>query len=455
MSTLYSFSFAPNPDWSRIYGTQPEIQRYLVDVAERFGLNRRIEFGTEALEFRWDEASRRWLVETNRGRYAAEAVIAAAGPLHEPKIPEIAGLDSFEGAVFHSATWDHDYDLSAKRVAVVGTGASAVQFIPEIQPLVGEMTIFQRTAPWIVAKPDAPVPPRVRELFRRLPFTQRLFREAIYYSNELVQIAQRNPWMMQQVQKLALRRMREIIRDPDLRRKVTPDYTMGCKRILPSNRYYPALTRDNVSLVAAGVTEVRPHSVIDAHGDEHEVDTIIFGTGFHATDPPIADRVYGRDGRSLAETWGGSFEAYLGTTIPGFPNAFLTLGPNLGNGHNSALIIVEAQLRYIVDALRTMERERVSSLDVRREVSDAWNEQVQEALGGTVWNAGGCHSWYLNAEGRNVAIYPWTTIDMRRRMRGFDLDDFELTRADGDGTGDAPATAGDGAGETAPPRVPA
>jgi len=429
MSTLYSFSFAPNPDWSRIYGTQPEIQDYLLDVAERFDVNRRIEFGTEALESRWDEPSKRWIVETNRGRYVAEAVIAAAGPLHEPKIPDLPGLGGFEGTVFHSATWDHDHDLAGERVAVVGTGASAVQFIPEIAAEVGEMTIFQRTAPWVVPKPDAPVPAGVRSFFRRLPFAQRLFREGIYHVHELIQIAQRHPRVMQQVQRLMLRWMHSIVRDPQLREKVTPDYTLGCKRILPSNGYYPALTRDNVDVVAAGVAEVRPNSVVDANGDEHEVDTIIFGTGFHATDPPIADRVRGRDGRTLAETWGGNFEAYLGTTIAGFPNAFLTLGPNLGNGHNSAVVIVEAQLRYIVDALKAMEREQVSSISLREDVSDAWNEQVQEGLEGTVWNDGGCVSWYLNEEGRNVAIYPWTTIDLRRRMRGFDLADYEVTRA--------------------------
>ena len=328
MSSLYSYSFAPNPDWSRIYGTQPEIQQYLLDVAERFDVNRRIEFGTEALDVRWDEDSQRWIVETNRGRYVAQAIIAAAGPLHEPKIPEIPGLEDFEGTVFHSATWDHDHDLGGERVAVVGTGASAVQFIPKIAREVGQMTVFQRTAPWVVRKPDAPgARARSAALFRRLPFTQRLFREGTYHVHELIQIAQRHPRVMQLVQRGIVRWMHSIIRDPELREKVTPDYTLGCKRILPSNTYYRALTRDNVSLVAGGVTEVRANSVIDANGDEHEVDTIIFGTGFHATDPPIADRVRGRDGRTLARGLGRQLRGLSGDDDPRLPERVPDPGP--------------------------------------------------------------------------------------------------------------------------------
>jgi cyclohexanone monooxygenase len=269
----------------------------------------------------------------------------------------------------------------------------------------------------------------VRSLFRRLPPTQRLFRETVYGIHELIQLGQRHPGVMRQVEHLVRAWMRTIVRDAELRRRVTPEFVLGCKRILPSNDYYPALTRENVELVAAGLREVRPQSVIDADGGEHDVDTIIFGTGFHATEPPIAKRLRGRDGRSLAEVWGGGIEAYLGTTVPGFPNGFIVLGPNLGNGHNSALVTVEAQLRYIIGALEVIERKGLSSIDVRADACAAWNAEVQEALAGTVWNSGGCSSWYLDAEGRNVAIYPWTTVDLRARLRRFDLSAYETHAA--------------------------
>ncbi|MFC4944452.1 flavin-containing monooxygenase [Pseudonocardia sp. GCM10023141] len=429
-SSLYSYSFAPNPNWSRAFARQPEILAYLRDVAERYGVTERVRFETVVRGATWSETTQTWTVETSTGIVEAQAVIAAAGPLHEPKIPDLPGLDTFAGTTFHSAEWNHDHDLTGRRVAVVGTGASAIQFVPEIVDRVASLTLFQRTAPWVLPKPDHPVPAIESGLFRRVPAAQRAFRSALYHGLELLQLGQRHPRVMAQIQRIGLANLRLQVRDPQLRAALTPEFTLGCKRILLSNTYYRALTRPHVDVVPRGVREVRERSVIDADGVEHEVDTIIFGTGFHVTDPPIASMVRGRDGRTLAEVWQGSPQAYLGTTVSGFPNAFITIGPNLGNGHSSAIVLVEAQLRYIVGALKAMDRDGIASIDVRKGVQSSYNSEVQAALAGTVWNAGGCSSYYLDANGRNSAIYPWSTIDLRRRTRRFTLAAYETRAVD-------------------------
>lgn len=426
-STLYSYSFDLNPDWGRVFALQPEIDGYLRDVAERHGVLPHVRFGCEVTEAHWDEGRARWIVKTTKGRYVAQAIVGAAGPLHEPSIPNLPGLDRFEGAMFHSSRWDHQHELDGERVAVVGTGASSIQFVPEIQPRVGRLHLFQRTAPWVLPKPDHAIPRVEKAFFRHVPGAQRAWRATLYHALELMQLAQRRPKVMQQVQRVGLAHLRLRVRDPKLRAALTPDFTLGCKRILMSNTYYGALQRENVEVVPHAVREVREGSVVGADGVEREVDTIIFGTGFHATDPPIAARVRGRDGRTMAETWQGSPQAYLGTTVSGFPNLFLVIGPNTGNGHTSAFVIIEAQLEYIVGALEAMERDGLASVDVRAERQAAYDADVQDALAGTVWNAGGCQSWYLDDNGRNASIYPWTTIDLRRRTGSFDLTEYEVT----------------------------
>ena len=430
-SAVYSFSFEPNPDWSHVYAHQPEIEAYLNRTVERRGLAGAIRFGTELLAAEWDEADSLWRIETNRGAYTADVLIAGAGPLHQPVVPDLPGLDRFEGTVFHSAEWRHEHDLCGERVAVVGTGASAIQFVPRIQPTVGRMHLFQRTAPWVLPKLDHRIGSLEKAVYRRIPGAQRTLRELLYHGFELVQLAQRHPRAMQQLERIARLHLRRSVPDPELREALTPSFVLGCKRILQSNDYYPAITADNVEVVTHPVRELGANSVSAADGIEREVDTIIFGTGFHATDPPIAKRVRGREGSSLEGVWHGSPQAYLGTTIAGFPNAFLVIGPNLGNGHSSAIVLIEAQARYIVDALRTMDAERLATVEPRAEIQERWNRDVQEALAGTVWNAGGCSSYYLDANGRNSAIYPWTTLDLRRRLRSFDRDAFATTsRAD-------------------------
>jgi cation diffusion facilitator CzcD-associated flavoprotein CzcO len=428
-SSVYSFSFAQYPGWSRAFAEQPEIQAYLERTADEYGVIERIQFDTEVLEADWDEQETRWHVTTTRGRYSARVLIAGAGPLHEPKLPDLPGLSEFKGTVFHSARWLHDHDLTGRNVAVVGTGSSAIQFVPKIQPQVGRLHLFQRTAPWVIPKFDRSIPPAERAFFERHPKAQRALRQVLYHVLELTQLAQRRPRVMQRIQKVVGLHLRRQVKDPELRRQLTPNFTLGCKRLLLSNTYYPALTQPNVELVPHAVTEVRENSVIGADGIEREVDTIIFGTGFHVTDPPISARVRDASGRSIAESWAGSPRGYLGTTVTGYPNFFLLIGPNLGNGHTSAIVLIEAQLSYIIDALKTMRSRSVASVEVRRDVQEAWNERVQAALAGTVWNAGGCQSYYLDANGTNSTIYPWTTIDLRRRTAHFDPSDYLLREA--------------------------
>jgi cation diffusion facilitator CzcD-associated flavoprotein CzcO len=423
-SAVYSFSFAPNPDWSRAYAEQQEIQDYLERTVEEYGVTPRIHFGTEVQEASWSEAEQRWSLDTTTGPYSARVVITGAGPLHEPNLPNVPGLDGFKGHVFHSARWDHDYDLRGRRVAVVGTGSSAIQFVPMIQPEVEQLYLFQRTAPWVIAKFDRRIGDAEKRIYRRYPGVQRALRNVLYGMFELTQMAQRRPRVMQQVQRLALLHLRRQVKDPELRRVLTPNFILGCKRILLSNTYYPALQQPNAELVPHALREVREHSVIGADGVEREVDTIIFGTGFHVTDMPIGERVRGDDGRSLADVWQGSPRAYLGTTVAGFPNLFMLIGPNVGNGHTSAIVLIEAQLEYALGALKEMRERGLSSLTVRAEVQHAYNERVQKALAGTVWNSGGCQSYYLDRNGTNSTIYPWTTIDLRRRTSRFQLDEY-------------------------------
>jgi cation diffusion facilitator CzcD-associated flavoprotein CzcO len=426
-SHLYSFSYAPNPDWSRVFSPQPEIQAYLLRVAQEFGVMAHVQLDTEVEEARWSDDAQRWFVRTNREAFEAEILVAGAGPLHLPKIPKLPGLESFGGTYFHTAQWNHEHDLKGRRVAVVGTGSSSIQLVPEIQPLVKELLLFQRTAAWVLPKPDHAIPALEKALFRYVPAAQRAYRSTIYHALELVQLAQRRPKAMERLQFLGTGHLARAVKDPALRAKLTPDFVLGCKRFLLSNTYYPALTQPNAQVIAQGVREVTPTGLVSADGTHHEVDTIVFGTGFEVSDPPISRCVVGRDGRTLGEVWGGSPEAYLGTTVSGFPNLFLMLGPNVGNGHSSALGIIEAQAKYLASGLEQMARQDIASLDLRPEVQARFNDDVQEALRDTVWNAGGCASWYLDDNGVNSAIYPWTTIDLFRRLRRLELSHYEVT----------------------------
>ncbi|WP_405948546.1 NAD(P)/FAD-dependent oxidoreductase [Streptomyces prunicolor] len=433
-SHLYSFSFAPNADWPRTFSGQEHIRAYLENVADVFRLRPHIRFNSEVKMMTWDAERLRWDIETTGGSYSADLVVSATGPLSDPKIPDIPGLDSFPGKVFHSARWDHDYDLRGKRVAMVGTGASAIQIVPAIQPDVRRLTLFQRTPPWVMPRVDRPISGAERAVHRALPFTTQARRGLLWGLRELqVQAFTKRPNELGMVEQLAKRNMARSIKDPALRARLTPDYRIGCKRILLSSTYYPALARPNVDVVASGLSEIRGSTVVAADGSTAEVDAIVFGTGFHVTDMPIADRVVGADGRTLAEAWQGGMQALRGASAAGFPNWMTIIGPNTGLGNSSMILMIESQLNYLADYVRQLDvlGGRVA-LDARPSAVSAWNRRVQERMKRTVWNTGGCTSWYTDASGLNTTIWPGTTAEFRKATRRVDLTEYEVVRVSAD-----------------------
>jgi cation diffusion facilitator CzcD-associated flavoprotein CzcO len=428
-SHLYSFSFAPNPDWSSTFSPQDEIYAYLRRVAAGEGLLPHVRLGVEVEEAEWDDEAAVWRLRTSAGELAAKAVASAAGPLSEPSIPDIPGLRGFKGTIFHSATWNHAHDLAGERVAVVGTGASAIQFVPQIQPEVSKLHLFQRTAPWIMPRPDRPLTRFEHTIYRLFPKAQLAMRAGIYWGRESFAIPMLHHRLSKLIEKLAKRHLHRQVKDPELRRKLTPGYSPGCKRILVSNDYLPSLAEENVEVVCDGITEVREHSVVDGAGVEREVDTIILGTGFHVTDLPIADRVRGRDGRTLAEHWDGSLEALRGTTVKGFPNLFFVLGPNTGLGHTSVVLMAEAQAGYIRQALEHIERTGVAAIEPRPEMQAQWNDEIQRKSQGTVWLNGGCKSWYIDRNGKNSTLWPDHTFRFFAALKQFRPSEYRVVTA--------------------------
>ncbi|WP_137988852.1 flavin-containing monooxygenase [Streptomyces vilmorinianum] len=430
-SHLYSFSFAPNADWPRTFSGQRHIRAYLEHVTDTFGLRPHLRLNHEVKLMRWDTDELRWEIETSQGSFTADVVVSATGPLSDPKIPDIPGLADFPGKVFHSARWDHDYDLAGKRVAMIGTGASAIQIVPAIQPTVGKLTLFQRTPPWVMPRMDRAITGAERWLHRTLPFTGTARRGLLWGIRELqVSAFTKRPGELGLVESLAKANIARAIKDPALRAKLTPSYRIGCKRILLSSTYYPALAQPNVDVVASGLKEIRGNVVVAADGTETEVDAIIFGTGFHVTDMPIAERVVGAEGRTLAETWKDGMESLRGATAAGFPNWMTIIGPNTGLGNSSMILMIESQLNYMADYMRqlTVLGGR-AALAARPSAVGAWNREVQSRMERTVWNVGGCDSWYLDANGRNTTIWPGTTSEFRRETRQVDLAEYDVLRA--------------------------
>jgi cation diffusion facilitator CzcD-associated flavoprotein CzcO len=429
-SHLYSFSFAPNPTWSRTYPKQPELRDYLRRTAERFGVFDRVRFNTEVTGAAWDEDAGRWAIQTSQGAYTADVLVAAPGPLSEPSIPDLPGLEDFQGTVFHTATWDHEHDLRGRRVAVVGTGASAIQAVPEIAEQAAHLDVVQRTPPWVVPHRDRPITRVERLLYKTFPPLQRAVRAGVYFSRELlVPGLVYRPKLLKVAEKVARKHIADQVPDPELRAKVTPNYTIGCKRILPSNKWYPALGRENVELVTSGIARVTPTGYVTADGVEHEVDTLIFATGFYVTDIPLANIVTGTDGRTLAAHWHRSPQAYRGTAVAGFPNLFFLIGPNTGLGHNSIVFMIEAQLRYLLGALDAMRARGAGRIEVKADAQKAYNSHLQAKMGQTVWNTGGCASWYIDAQGRNTTIWPDFTFRFWKQTREFDAPAYALTPA--------------------------
>jgi cation diffusion facilitator CzcD-associated flavoprotein CzcO len=429
-SHMYSFSYEQNPDWSRSFSAQPEIFEYLKGVADKHRLREKTRFGIEITGAHWDDRERRWTVTTKGGQeFSAQFLVSGIGGLHIPQIPKLPGIDAFKGQSWHSAQWNHEFDLTGKKVAVVGTGASAIQFVPRIAPAVGELTLFQRTPPWIMPKPDHEMPGWAKTLFNRVPGAQRLYRSLVYWGREAQGLGfNGHPVIMKAGEQLAKRHMAKAIKDRALRRKVTPDYTMGCKRVLLSNDYYPALARENVEVNTDGVREVKAHSVVDGAGVEHEVDAIIYGTGFHVTDAMEYLDITGSEGRSLAKSWATEgIHTHKGITVAGFPNLFFLLGPNTALGHNSVVFMIESQSRYVVDAIKLADAHGAAALDVRPSVQEKFQAEIQDKLVKGVWTQGGCKSWYLDAKGVNRSIWPGSTWRYWLETRRVDPSDYELS----------------------------
>jgi cation diffusion facilitator CzcD-associated flavoprotein CzcO len=430
-SHLYSFSFEPKSDWSRRFSAQPEIRDYLVACARKHDLHSHLRLNTEIVSLRWIEQAAQWEATTADGAILrAKSVVAGTGALSRPDDrPEIPGLERFAGHVFHSQSWDDTYDLVGKRIGVIGTGASAVQFVPKIQPQVAHLAIFQRNPPWILPKLDRRFVSLETGLLRSLPGWRLLSRLGLYLTAEArVPGFSFAPWLMGLPRTLALAWLRWQIRDPALRRRLTPAYDIGCKRILLSNDYYPAIAADHVDLVTERIVEIERDGVRTADGTHHHLDALILGTGFKASAPFPRGLFIGTEGRDLMDVWRDGPQAYKGTTVHGFPNLFLMTGPNTGLGHSSMIYMIESQIAYVIDALRTMDTHGLERIEVRTEAAREYNERLQHGLRSCVWQTGGCSSWYRHpTSGRNVALWPSFTWTFRRQTRRFDPDAYHLT----------------------------
>lgn len=429
-SHLYSFSFDLSPDWSRMYPGQQEIHDYLKRCVERYELAPHIRLNTRFHEAIWDEAGAVWHASAGEGmRIRARVLVSGIGGLHVPQYPKIKGIGRFAGQKFHSSTWDHSVELDGKNVAVVGTGASAIQFVPQIAPRAGKLYVFQRTPPWIVPRMDFAIPEKWKRRFRRIPFVMRAFRRYIFWRQEFRVLGfLGNRFVRGKATEIATRHRERQIKDPKLRAALTPNYELGCKRVLVSDDFYPTLTRSNVELVSDGIAEVREQSLVTSDGVERPIDVLIFGTGFRATEPLIGIRLVGREGVEIHDAWRERMSAYLGITVSGFPNLFLLLGPNTGLGHNSVVLMIEAQVRYVMSCLALMKRRKKNVLEVREETQKQFVAEVHRRLQGTVWQSGGCHSWYQDQRtGENTTLWPGSVVAYVRKTHSASPADYELS----------------------------
>ena len=429
-SHLYSFSFEPNPEWSRAFSPQPEIQRYLHGCAEKYGILPHIRFNTEIAGASFDEAHGTWRIRTEAGEeIVADAIVAGLGQLNRPHFPEIPGSESFEGTSFHSARWNHDYDVAGKEIAVVGNGASAIQFIPEIAKAAAKVTIYQRSANWIIPRNDRRFAPAEKERFRRHPWLVRALRSFIWFMLEIRFFAFiRDSWFSRRMTRMATVYLDEVVKDPALRAKLLPDYPIGCKRILISDDYYQALVRPNVEVVTEGISRIERDGVITADGWMRRADAIVYATGFETTTflAPLA--IEGRGGRKLGVAWRDGAEAHLGISVPGFPNLFLLYGPNTNLGHNSIIFMIECQVGYTVQCLEELAKRDVTFMEVRRDVTERFNTELQRKLSKTAWTAG-CASWYKNEAGKVVNNWSGFTTEYWLRTRHPRWSDFLFVHA--------------------------
>ncbi|WP_181034182.1 NAD(P)/FAD-dependent oxidoreductase [Arthrobacter sp. GMC3] len=420
-SHLYSFSFAPNNKWSRVFAPQGEVKDYLVEVAEMFDIRRRIQFGVELLDASWIEGEQHWRIQTSSGIYLARSFVTAAGPLHEPAIPDLPGLSEFTGEMFHSTNWPEDLHLRGKKVVVLGTGASAVQFIPRIQPEVESLTVLQRTPSWVMPKPDWNVTGVEKALLRKFPILSKISRYVLWAPMDVFLLAAtRHPKIARATGVVGKFHMRRFIKDPQLREDLTPSYAPTCKRLGLSNEYFRAMAKENVNLVTSAAASLGESSVTTSDGQTFEADVVIFGTGFQTIQHhPINSRIHGIGGRSLEETWQGSPRAYLGSSVAGFPNAFTMFGPNIGT--LSGFVMAEAQTDYLVGAIKALRTNGLASLEVTQQAQDEFNDICDQKLKTSTFVLGGCSSYYLDDKhGRAPLVWPWSMAWMRIRLRKFD-----------------------------------
>ncbi len=431
-SNLYSISFEPNPHWKRLYSSQPEILEYLKKLVRDRSLETHIRYDADVVDYKFDEKSGFWKLTDRRGRTTTvRMLIFAVGPFNRPQIPDFKGLETFRGKTLHSARWDKNYDLKGKRVAVIGTGASAVQIVPTIAKEVEHLTVFQRTAAWLGTRMDRAVSAEKQELFQKNPWRQKLRRLALYWFLEfrgLMFVG--NERVHRHFQKLSVEKLEREVKDPETRRKLTPNYKLGCKRILSSDDFYPAFNRPNVALEIDPIAEITADGILTENGTEHELDAIIFATGFEVADFTTDMRVVGRNGRELFAEWReNGLEAYRGTTVSGFPNLAFILGPNTGLGHSSVIQMMEAQANYVMKYIELLEKSGANSfLDLKPDVQENYNDFLDEQFEKTVW-ASGCKSWYMNAKGRNTTLYPRLTSNFHRETRRVDRREYEIVKA--------------------------
>ncbi len=430
-SHAYSLSFEPNPKWSRKFSPSEEIQGYLLGLVDKWDLREHLRFGAEIVEARFDDQAGSWTLRTGDGdSFTARVVISAVGGLVDPSYPDIDGIDSFKGKKIHTARWDHDYDLGGKRVGVIGTGASAVQVVPAIAPRVGNLEVFQRTAAWVVPKRDAVYSETTRKLLARFPFLLSLSRAVKYWASELFgpMIFLNAPRLSSIGEKLSLAHLKSQVKDPELRRKLRPNFQFGCKRVLVSDDYWRSFERDNVDLVCEGIRKITPTGIRTEDGSLHKLDAIVFATGFELGLAKAPFPILGREGRALDDSWAKGAVAYKGMTVSGFPNWFIIMGPNTGPGHTSVLVYTEAQISHALQAIRKLRDEGLRYIDIRQDVQDHYNARIQGRMKYMVWPT--CNSWYLSEDGSNHSLYPGLSSEYVLGARNFHPDEYEIAAFD-------------------------
>jgi cation diffusion facilitator CzcD-associated flavoprotein CzcO len=427
-SHLYSYSFEPNPRWSMQFSPQEEILGYMEHCAKKYGLLPHLRLNSNITRAVFDDKSGTWNVETEAGeKYITKVLISCAGGLSQPSFPDIKGIDTFKGKMFHSAKWDKTYDFSNKTVAVIGTGASAIQIVPAIAPAVKQLYLFQRTPPWIMPKPDKVISSLRKWLYTNLPFTQRLYRGRLYWQHELMALGFiKNPGILKFASKLALRYLKKSVPDETLRAKLTPNYVMGCKRVLISNDYYPALMRSNVEVMTDSIQQINETGILTNEGKQRNIDALIIATGFQAAENVMRFELKGRNGLDMNEAWSNGAEAYLGTAVSGFPNFFLVVGPNTGLGHSSMILMIEAQVNLVIESIKALKQKNARFIDLKRDALVEYNKDIQQKLSKTVWQNGGCVSWYQMKNGKNVTLWPGFTFTFMKKTKKWEEEKYEV-----------------------------